>query len=110
MLAVNDESFQLPRRLLDLEPRTVEWLARLNEEERQNLVYMGDLPVKKRERLERFLSLPEEEFHAGFEIVTAAVRTKWILKKGFYIGSSVAAALLIYSQIMAFIAKRGTGQ
>lgn len=107
---MNDETFDLPRRLRDLEPRTVEFLARLNEPERDNLVHMSNMSVKKRERLEKFLSLPEEEFNAGFEIVTAAVRTKWILKKGFYIGSSVAAGLLIYSQITAFLVKKGTGQ
>jgi len=105
-----DDSFELPRRLRDLEPRTVEWLARLNEQERQNLIYLGDLTEKKRTRLDDFLSLPDEEFKAGFQVVTAAVRIKWIVAKGFWIASSVAAFLLIYGQITGFFSKQGGGQ
>ncbi len=100
----------LPRRLRDLEPRTIEWLARLNEQERQNLIFMGDLTEKKRTRLDKFLALPDEEFQAGFQVVTAAVRIKWVLAKGFWIASSVAAVLLIYSQISNFVSKQGGGQ
>lgn len=82
-----------PTRLLDLDPRTVELLARLNEEERRTLIELsnlsklqlghlidlldvlevenqGDPPNAKVKRLGEFLSLTEPKWRAGFDIVT----------------------------------------
>jgi len=99
------ENEELPRRLRDLELRTIEWLARLNEQERQNLVFIGDLSEKERKRLERFLGLPDDEFQAGFQVVSTVTRLRWVGVKGFWLMSTVAAVLLLYSQISGFVSK-----
>ena len=64
---------KLPLRWRELDKRTIEYIARLNEEERLALIEISHLPVQQIERLKEFLSLPEEKWKAGFRIVTRSV-------------------------------------
>lgn len=78
----------IPYRLRDLDPRTIELLARLNEEERQSLIefagmgelerdhlilLLRDMDNKKIKRLHQFLGLADEKWEAGFDIVSNRV-------------------------------------
>ncbi|ATU91754.1 hypothetical protein B5P45_02995 [Phyllobacterium zundukense] len=92
-----------------LSPGTVEWLAKQRTgASKAHLSGGSNREVAHSAR--QLLSLPDEEFKAGFQVVAAAVRIKWIVAKGLLIALGVAAFLLIYEQITGFVSKHGGGQ
>lgn len=92
----------LPQRWADLDKQTIEWIARLNEDERNRLIEVSHLDERQTRRLEQFLSLPEDKWEAGFRIVTRSVVISGIIRKvpKFIIG--LAAILVALNQIWAW--------
>lgn len=92
-----------PTRLRDLDPRTIEFLARLNEDERQRLIEVSHLDEKQTKRLEQFLSLPDDKWEAGFRIVTRSVLIAGAIKSvpKFILG--LAAILIAINQIWGWV-------
>lgn len=76
---MNEQSRPLPSRWVELDPRTIEFIARLNEHERDKLIQVGNLSEKEVKRLCRFLALDDDKWEAGFKIVTRAVVMNKIL-------------------------------
>jgi len=95
------EGTKLPRRLLDLDQETIEWLDRLTTEERSALIWAGHLPIEKRKRLDQFLALPQEHFEAGFKIVEVWTRVRWLGWMFTKIVLTTAAVLYAAQQILA---------
>jgi hypothetical protein len=94
----------LPERWRDLDKRTIELIARMNEEERRHLVDLMNLDDKQLGRLRRLLSLPDEKWEAGFKVVTrsAIVSTMLARVPKFVLG--IAALLVAIDQIWKYLA------
>lgn len=95
---------RLPQRWADLDKRTIEWIARLNEEERQRLIDVSHLSVKQLERLEKLLSLPEDKWDAGFKIVTRSVFISAAMRKFPIFVLGLASFLVALDQIWKYVA------
>ena len=95
---------KLPLRWRDLDKRTIEWIARLNENERSRLIEVSHLDPKQIERLERFLSLPDDKWDAGFKIVTRSVLIASIVKRVPTLIIGLAAILVAINQIWGWVA------
>ena len=94
---------ELPQRWRDLDKRTIEWIARLNEDERQRLIDVSHLDAKQLVRLDQFLSLPDDKWDAGFKIVTRSVVIGGAVRKfpGFVLG--LAAVLVAINQLWGWV-------
>ena len=88
-----------PTRLRDLDPRTIEFLARLNEDERRRLIDVSHLSVKQTRRLHQFLSLPDEKWDAGFRVVTRSVLFGHAIRRVPKLVLGLAAILVAANQI-----------
>lgn len=100
---------KFPQKLRDLDKETIDWLWRLNQDERDSLQWVCDLPESKRDRLDLFLSLSKENFEAGFTIVEWWSKVQWLGKTGFWIMGGVVAILLFVNQLGSFLSKYFTG-
>lgn len=86
----------LPDRWRDLDPRTIEMIARFNEEEREAIVYFANLtpdqrrvintivhwPDHKIKAIDRFASMPDDEREIGYAVVASVKSAGWLLKLG----------------------------
>lgn len=94
----------LPQRWAELDRRTIEWIARLNEDERQRLIEVSHLEPQQIRRLELFLSLPDDKWEAGFRIVTRSVLVARALRSFPRFVLALAAVLIALNQIWGFVA------
>lgn len=99
-----DSEDRFPQKLRDLDKESIELLWRLSPEQREAWSWVMSLDKTKRDRLDLFLSLPKENFAAGFTIVEWWTRLAWLGKTGFWIMGGVVAILLFFNQVAAFIA------
>lgn len=88
-----------PTRLRDLDKNTIEFLARLSEDEIDRLIEVSHLEARETKRLKQFLSLPQAQWEAGFSIVTRSVFISALMRKipKFVLG--LAAVLIAINQI-----------
>ncbi len=93
----------LPQRWADLDPRTIEFIARLNEDERQRLIEVSHLDAKQTQRLEQFLSLPDDKWDAGFKIVTRSVVLNRAVRSVPKLILGLAAVLVAVDQIWKWV-------
>lgn len=98
------ERAELPLRWRDLDKRTIEFIARLNEHERQRLIEVSNLSSQQTKRLEKFLSLPDDKWDAGFKIVTRSVVIAGIVRKVPKLILGLAALLIAINQIWGWVA------
>lgn len=96
---------EVPLRLRDLDPDTILWLDRINEQERKSLIWCSHMTQRDRDRLEQFLELPPDQFNAGLSVVKLWVRLWWLGKTGTWIIGTVAALLLALTQIGDYLGK-----
>lgn len=104
---------KLPGRLRDLDKRTIELLARMNEDERRHLIELMHLEDKELARLTRFLKLPDEKWEAGFKIVTRSAVFSAILRRVPKLILGLAAILVAIGQIWSWVSPyvlRGIGK
>lgn len=94
---------ELPGRLRDLDKRTIELLARMNEEERRHLIELMHLDDKEITRLRRFLELPDDKWDAGFRIVTRSAVLSAVMRRVPKLILGLAALLVATNQIWAWI-------
>ncbi|HTV71181.1 MAG TPA: hypothetical protein VMF90_21845 [Rhizobiaceae bacterium] len=94
---------QLPQRWAELDRRTIEWIARLNEAERQRLIDVSHLEAYQLERLEDLLSLPEDKWQAGFKVVTRSVWFAAVIRKVPVFIVGLAAFLVAVDQIWKYV-------
>lgn len=92
-----------PTRLRDLDPRTIEFLARLNEAERTRLIEVGNLSRKESLRLRKLLALPDAQWDAGFKIVTRSAAFSAALRTVPKLVLLIAAVLVAINQIWGFM-------
>jgi hypothetical protein len=97
------EPWTPPRRLRDLDDDTVEWLARLNEEERRRLIDVSHLTEKQTHRLIQFLSLDDARWEAGFKIVTRSAFVTGTLRSVPKFVLGLAALLVAVQQLWGWI-------
>lgn len=90
---------KLHQRWYDLDPRTIEFIARLNEDERRRLIELGSLSEKEVERLQKFLALDDERWEAGFTIVARSVVISKAIRKFPVFLMTFAAMLVAVNQI-----------
>lgn len=95
---------KLPLRWRELDKRTIEWIARLNESERSKMIAVSHLNDKQLERLERFLSLPDDKWEAGFKIVTRSVLFSAAVRRVSGLIIAFAALIVALGQIWAWVA------
>lgn len=95
---------ELPRRLIELDKRTIEWLARQNEEERERLIELSHFTPKQLRRLQMFLSLPDDKWRAGFRIVTRSVILAKAVRSVPKFVLYLSGLLIALNQIWAIIA------
>lgn len=88
-----------PTRLRDLDPETIEFLARLNDDERRRLIEVSHLSIKETARLRQFLSLPDEKWDAGFRIVTRSVVFNRLIRSVPKLILGLAALIIAINQI-----------
>lgn len=105
------DATELPRRWIELDKRTIEWIARLNEEEREALVALGHLTPKQLRRLREFLSLPNDKWEAGFKIVTRSViiakAIRSVPKFILWLSALLIALNTIWGWIVPYLTKVG---
>lgn len=90
---------RLPGRWMELDKRTIEWIARLNEDERNRLIEVSQLSAKQVARLEQFLSLPDDKWDAGFKIVTRSVFIGGAVRRIPKLILGLAALMIALNQI-----------
>lgn len=100
---IGDDRF--PQKLRDLDKETIDWLWRLDTEQRDSLHWLCDLNEMQRNRLDLFLALSKENFEAGFTIVEWWSKVAWLGRTGFWIMGGVVAILLFFNQLGAFVSK-----
>lgn len=115
---------QLPRRLADLSTDTIEWLARLNRKELDNLIVLCrandeqlsnfaallDLSEGQRAKWDKLVGMREEEIEAVFAVATTVIRLRWVGIKGVWLIVTVASVIIAWSQVSAAISKWMTKQ
>lgn len=94
----------LPLRWRDLDKRTIEWIARLNEDERERLIEVSHLDAKQLGRLEKLLSLDDAKWDAGFKIVTRSVFISAAVRKFPLFVLGLASFLVAVDQIWKYAA------
>ncbi|HEV2504381.1 MAG TPA: hypothetical protein VGV39_14985 [Mesorhizobium sp.] len=94
---------ELPRRWWDVDKRTIEWIARLNEEERENLIAVGNMTDIEMKRLKQLLGLPEDKWQAGFRIITRSVVFNKAIKTVPRFILYLSGLLIALNQIWGFI-------
>ena len=92
---------KLPLRWRDLDKRTIEFIARLNESERGRFIQFSHLDEAQFRRLDEFLTLPDDKWKAGFKIVTRSVAISNVLRKFPRFVLGLAAILVALDQIWA---------
>lgn len=92
----------LPQRWAELDKRTIEWIARLNEPERQRLIDVSHLSAKEMLRLEKLLALPDDKWDAGFRIVTRSAVISGAMRKFPKFVLGLAAFLIAVDQIWRY--------
>jgi len=103
-MAASDDARRLPERWKELDKRTIELIARLNEDERRHLVDLMALDDKEIGRLRRLLSLPDEKWEAGFKIVTRSAFLSAVISRVPRLILLIAGVLVAVSQIWGFLA------
>jgi hypothetical protein len=93
----------LPRRWWDLDKRTIEMVARWNEDERERIIQISHLNKKQMDRLEQFLSLPDDKWKAGFKMVTRSVVFASAVRSVPKFVLGLAAILVAFNQIWAWV-------
>lgn len=102
-MAESDRS-ELPLRWRELDKRTIELVARLNEEERERWIQVMHLTKKEMDRLEQFLSLPDDKWEAGFRIVTRSALFARTLRSAPKLVLGLAAVMVALNQVWAMVA------
>jgi hypothetical protein len=95
---------ELPQRWWELDKRTIEMVARWNEEERERLIQISHLDKKQMDRLDVFLSLPDDKWDAGFKIVTRSVVFTRAIRSVPKFVLGLAAILVALNQIWGWVA------
>ncbi|MER9056404.1 hypothetical protein [Mesorhizobium sp. M0910] len=94
----------LPQRWRELDKRTIEMVARCNEEERERIIQISHLSKKQMDRLDQFLKLPDDKWEAGFRIVTRSVIFNKTLRSAPKFVLGLAAVLVALNQVWALLA------
>lgn len=90
---------QLPRRWADLDPETIEWIARLNEGERRRLIDLSHMKEKEAGRLRQLLALEDDKWEAGFRMIKKAAGFNNLTKAFPRFVLGLAALLVALDQI-----------
>jgi len=99
---VDETAKHLPQRWAELDKRTIEWIARLNEDERRRLIEVGNLSARQLKRLVELLSLPDDKWEAGFKIVTRSVVLSRAMRSFPKFVLGLAALLVAINQIWGY--------
>jgi hypothetical protein len=83
-----DDELPIPLRLRDLDPDTILFLDRLNENERRALIWCASLNPESRDRLDQFLRLDVEKYVAGFKLLELWTRLSWLFGRLGWIGKT----------------------
>lgn len=94
-----------PTRLRDLDKEMIEFLARLNEDERRRLIEVSHMTPKQTTPLKKFLSHEDEKREAGFRIVTRSVVIAGIVRRVPTLIIGLAAILVALGQIWGWLAR-----
>ncbi|ELT51101.1 hypothetical protein D584_00753 [Brucella intermedia M86] len=109
-------------KLREIDPRTVEMLYRMNEEEREALIFfinlepeqraniewLAELPERVRLELDRFGHMSPDQREAGYAVVRTIVNMRWLLrvgKAGLAILVAISGGLIAWTQILRFFGK-----
>ena len=90
---------KLPLRWRDLDKRTIEWVARLSEDERSRLIDVSHLSEKQLTRLERLLSLEDGRWEVIFRASTMVDFLTGVLGRFPRLVLGLAALLVAFDQI-----------
>lgn len=107
-----------------IDARTRELLYRMNEEEREaiifvlnldpdqraNIRWMADLPENVRKELDRFGHMSPDQREAGYTVVKTIVNMRWLLrvgKMGIAVLVTISGGLLALTQILKLMGKGG---
>lgn len=85
-----------------LDTRTVEWIARLNEDERRNLIELSHLSDKNLERLKAMLAMDGEVWEAGVKLATRSAFWTRVTKRFPLVVGAIAALLVAGNTIWGF--------
>lgn len=86
-----------------LDQRTIEFIARLNEQERRNLIMIGDMSDKDIARFKAFLELPAETWDAGIRLAQRSASWTRLTKRFPSLVLGLAALLGASNVIWNFI-------
>lgn len=92
---------------MELDDETILWLDRLNTEQRSSLIYFGNLPVDRRDKLSAILGLPKEQHEALVRISELWTRLSWMGRTSVKIVLIVAGLLVALSQISTYFSSGG---
>ena len=106
------DELPIPLRLRDLDPDTILFLDRLNENERRALIWCASLNPESRDRLDQFLRLDVEKFNAGFRLIEFWTRMSWLFGRMGWLGKAsvwiimtAAGILVALTQIAEHLSK-----
>ena len=86
-----------------LDPDTVEWIARLNEAERRNLIELSHLSEENLKRVQALLALDKETWEAGIRLATRSAAWSRIAKRFPGIVLALAGFLVALNTIWGFV-------